>query len=411
MKSIAESTACELGDIGTFQSFEASAALIAAEALPPPPVELLTMADTKHSPSDRHSASPIKLTVDEKLARGLTMAEVRAVLKGDREAGIRSLRDETHPIRVAYKPVAFRYQTERRPDKAYVDQLFERFDNYYGAAPGTVHREAAAPVDRRGEVGQSRRYVTLIPSTDDPGCRSLLATCTCLDVRMICASLVQSPLLEVELHAIERFHQRTRQGLVREALSSFASALLQNVGLYKTMAEFSIGLPTRSFAMPFADGLLMGHACDPHPVSVPPLSLMQFFGDLPIREDGFLMGTTATCRVATFLGPREMTGAQHELRKGILAIAERRSEFLQDMANAITAAPLLCAKASDLEESFIDRFEIEAAAFDREMRHLLARPEMTKALGSGRPQNMPHPRRSGAEDSAAEDEPDVGPRP
>lgn len=333
---------------------------------------------------------PPKVHVDEKLARGLTMSEVRAVLKAGRRIG--SLGDETHPVRVAYKPVAFRYQTGRMPDQAFVDQLVERFDAFYGAAAGTVHRESDTPVDRRGGVGQTRRYVTLTPSTDDPGCRSLLVSCTCLDVRSICATIMQSPLLEVELHAIERFHQRTRQGLVREALATFASNLLKDVGLYKTMADFSIKLSTRGFAMPFADGLLMGHACEPHPAAVPPFVNLQFFAGHTSRYDRFLLGTDATCRVATFLGPNQMSDDQHELRRGILAIAERRSEYLRDLSNALTAAPLFFDKIAKLKDRNMDRFDHEGMGLERDMRELLAKPGMTRALGGGRTEAVVRPR-------------------
>lgn len=351
------------------------------------------------------------LRVDEKLARGLTMSEVRAVLKAGRETGTRSLRDESHPVRAAYKPVAFRYQTGRLPDQAFLDKLVGSFDAFYGDAPGTVYREADSPVDAQGAVGQTRRYITLAPSTDDPGCRSLLASCACLDVRQICATLIQNPLLEVEFHAIERFHQRTRQGLVREALAAFASALLKDVGLYKTMAEFSATLPTRGFAMPFADGLLMGHACDPHPDSVPPFTNLQFLSGRTSRYDKFLIGTNATCRVATFLGPREMSEAHHELRRGILAIAERRSEYLLDYANALTAAPLFFDKLTKRDGGRLDRFDMERMGFEREMRTLLAKPGMTKALGGGRTEAVVRPRRDAQSvETQVTDEPTFGPR-
>ena len=164
------------------------------------------------------------IPVDEKLARGLTMAEVRAILRGGREAGASSVRDEAHPVRAAFKPVAFRYATGRRPDAGFVQRLVEKVDAFYGAAPATVFRQAETPPPTEGIPGHTRRYLMLVPTSSDERCRSLLASCVCFDIRRACVMLTQMPLCEIDLHAIERFHLRTRSGLVRDALASFGIA-------------------------------------------------------------------------------------------------------------------------------------------------------------------------------------------
>jgi len=331
-----------------------------------------------------------RLHVDEKLARGLTMAEVRAVLRAGRGAVSGSVKDPWHPVRVAFKPVAFRYETGRRPDARYVDELLDRFDAHYGSAAGTVHREVVEGEVQEGLRARGRRFLVMVPSTDDPYCRSLLVSCVSLDVRARCLTLIQVPLFEIEMHAVERFHLRTRGGLVREALGAFGGAILRDVGLYKAMAEFSDGLPNKAFAMPFADGLLMGHACPVHPAAMPPYLDTNFFDDRPRRLDKLMLGGDESCRVATFYGPLELDPGQRLLRDGLVEIAGRNAAYLRDHADGLTAPALLMDRIGSARSDF-DRFERGKRELRRQLQSLMAMPGMDKALGGGRTGTVTRP--------------------
>ena len=322
------------------------------------------------------------IPVDEKLARGLTMAEVRAILRGGREAGASSVRDEAHPVRAAFKPVAFRYATGRRPDAGFVQRLVEKVDAFYGAAPATVFRQAETPPPTEGIPGHTRRYLMLVPTSSDERCRSLLASCVCFDIRRACVMLTQMPLCEIDLHAIERFHLRTRSGLVRDALASFGSALLRDIGLYRTMASYSEKTASKAFAMPFADGLLLGHACPPHPGAVPPHVTVNFFGDETIKFDKLPLEGNESCRVATFIGPDQMRPGQRALRDGILDIASRRAGHLRDHAEVMTYMPGFLDRNHEAGDGYEMQFDRQAREVERDLRTLLDAPGMREALGT-----------------------------
>ncbi len=331
--------------------------------------------------------------VDEKLAFGLTMAEVRAILRTGPGPAPASVRDEANPVRAAFKPVQFRYATGRRPDPAYVERLVETVDGILGRAPGTASREAEdLPPDEGGRPRHTRRYLTLVPSTSDPGCRSLLASCLSLDVDAYALSLCQVPMFEVELHAVERFHLRTRSGLVRDALASFGAAALRDLALFQVMVEMADEQPNKAFAVPFSDGLVLGHACAHHASAVAPHATIQVFGRSPYRTDEFLAGTDRSCRVATFLGPLEMSPERERLRTGLLSIAEQSKDYLGQQADHITAPGRLM-RGMDETTPFarLDRGKLDIT---RKVRALLAEPGIAQALGPGRtaPVVRPPPR-------------------
>lgn len=323
------------------------------------------------------------IPVDEKLAYGLTMAEVRAILRTGQAPAAACVREEANPVRTAFKPVLFRFATGRRPDASYVERLVNTVDGILGQAPGTVYREAEDLSPDKGRPRHSRRYLTLTPSTSDPGCRSLLASCLSLDIDPAALSLCQVPMFEVELHAIERFHLRTRSGLVRDALASFGAGALRDIALFRVMVEVADEQPNKSFAVPFADGLVLGHACAPHPAAVRPHTTIQLFGDSTYKSDSFLAGTDGSCRIATFLGPLEMSPERERLRTGLIAIAAESQDYLMQEAVLLTAPGRLMRETSAAGNPFA-RLERGKRDITRKVRALLAEPGIARALGPGR---------------------------
>jgi len=333
------------------------------------------------------------MRVDPKLARGLTMAEARAILRHDHAAAPGSLRDEGHPVRRAAKPVLWRYRTGRPPDRTFVLRLAEAIDAAYADDPGTVSRAAREVPGYRPEEGApwfERRYLHLRPASSEEGCRALRASCTAVTVDDIHVSLNQVELFEVHLHVIDRFHERTRSGLVRDAMRTFGTELLARIGLFWGLTEASHADLDGAFAVPFADGLALA-ALVPRPfMEVEPFAFVQPIGREPLfydKAENRVAARKATpvsrgARIATFVGPCEMNERQRRYREAVEAIAARHAEHIAHVTDMMTATGRVLKRM--MEPDFEAWSHRNSLTFRRDMTRLLEDPEMVRAMGATR---------------------------
>jgi hypothetical protein len=290
--------------------------------------------------------------VDTKLARGLTMAEARAILRAPPNPASAPMESDTHPVRTAFKPVGWRYRTGRLPDPEYLDAFRRNVDGIFERDPGTIARQPE-PVPG-GEPGRAFavQYLSLVPESQGEACRDLIGSCTSLFADGRNASLCRVRVFEVSLHVIERFHQRTRGGLVRYAFRAFGAEALANIGMATMMMTLVGGRDGHVLAMPFADGLVLGEAV-PRPAAVSarhiilqPLGLKSVvLSRKPVASvgDRSRAGPDSegmVCRFRTFVGPDEMFDRQLRVRDALRAIARDHAEDLAGFGLQLTAPSL-----------------------------------------------------------------------
>jgi hypothetical protein len=331
--------------------------------------------------------------VDPKLARGLTMAEARRILRSDPGSVPATLRDERHPVRQAAKAVLWRYRTGRRPDDRFVRGLADALDAIHAKDPRTVSREARDMPELGSAPGGpwfERRYVHLGPTDPGEGCRTLKASCTTAIVGEANATLNQVQLFEVHLHVIDRFHERTRSGLVRDAMRTFGTELMVGIGLIWAMMEMSSAVFDGSFAVPFADGLILAGMVERPFLDVEPYCLYQPLGRSPVvYEDRdarmasrSLKVSSYAARLATFVGPAEMNPRQVRFRDAVLALAGTHAAHVAHVSDMMTATGRVI---GDLAEPGAESaMERRSRAFERAVADLVADPEMARAMGVDR---------------------------
>ena len=337
---------------------------------------------------------PRILRVDPKLARGLTMAEVRPILRAPPGSATGSLRDASHPARKAFKAVAWRYQTTRLPDAAYVSGLARTVDDLFAQDPGTLARQAEDLPGKPALPWFSRTFLSLAPATAEPDAGSLVATAASFLVDTAQVSLCQARVMEITLHAVERFHQRTRGGMLRDALANIGREALANVGLIQMMLDVDGRRPGATLVLPFGDGLILGV-----PQTLParlcaPFALVHYIGSEPETvQDKPLTPVLKTGRrsetgvdglgfkAVTFIGPSEMHPRQFRLRDALVALRVEHASILRRMTDTLLSPGRTIAEMS---EDDVRRFIREGqTAFDA-VRDLIESPEHRRAVSWSR---------------------------
>lgn len=257
------------------------------------------------------------MKVDPKLARGLALAELRKLLRDRSPQDDLPLTDHRHPVGAALKPIVWRYATGRLPDEAFTSRVLAAIDSYFDGRPGNVVSRKVDDPDSR-----QRTYVHVSASGTEhrPLAQIRIAT---LDMDKYDMHLHDRVLIEVTGHALERFHQRTCAGLRRDILGQLARASLRRIALLDILAIFSgVGSNTR-FAVALEDGLALA-TLNRDPLSRQNVTLSQPFENgshserLPPPRK-----MAGVVRIATFIGPREMTRNQVRLRDELVAFESR----------------------------------------------------------------------------------------
>ena len=340
------------------------------------------------------------LRVDPKLARGLTMAEVRPVLRAPAGSASGSLREAAHPARKAFKALAYRYQTSRAPDPGYVASMSRIVDALFAADPGTFARDCEDLPSTGGHPWFARSFLSMAPASQDPDCRSLVATATSFLVDDRQVSMSQARVMEVGLHVVERFHQRTRGGLLRDALATIGRAVLDDMAMVAMMLEADGHRLGATLAIPFADGLILGEAQVLPARACAPYAVVQYPGGRPVvMEDKAVITVERDVRgdwrgkpglgfrAATFIGPGEMYPRQERLRDSLVGIGRRHGPIMRHLGEFITSPGKITADTLKAQGDITAAMKAAYA----DLRAVLADPEMRDALSRTRGASSENP--------------------
>jgi hypothetical protein len=273
------------------------------------------------------------MQVDEKIARGLTNAETRMVVKAASVERLPPLRDPSHPLRAILKPLQWRYTTRREPDPAHMAKAMAEVSALFPDSPSNLRlvREVGRRYDRASYKFQR---VWLEPVSEGAGGDAYLLQAKSLTVDVDRGLVIcnENGLFHMTAHAVERVHLRTMLPLDRRALKSFGGDVVDRIGMVTHMLPVASISSHRRMAWPFADGLVLG-LCERVAKERSSLQILRTgygepteFRDEPVLGNYGNDGMSLAFRIATFVGPRQMSDRQKNLRdrmEGLFA-SERR---------------------------------------------------------------------------------------
>lgn len=275
------------------------------------------------------------LHVDEKLARGLALQELRRALKDKSPFDDFLITDIRHPVGAALKPILYRYHNGRRPDDAYISGVMQKVDEEFASRPGIVTSRSR---DADGEHVRSYVHVAAVGTEKHP---SAHVRYVMIEVQPEIIIIRDSRLIEVSGHALERFHLRTRQGLRRNILRDLAGATLGRLSLLSFLADAASEHGESRIALPLGDGLALATFREPEGTDLNH-SLIKLMNEGNIKDVDalkFTFRTRKNVRIATFIGPDEMQPNQDRLREMLVDFEERHADELAHLSQ-VSASPM-----------------------------------------------------------------------
>lgn len=255
-----------------------------------------------------------KVIVDETLKRGLVMRDIRPLLRRPRISPV-SFTDPKHPIHKTLKPILWRAKSGRVPDPAFFAQFVRDFDTCVLGEGVQVEMLGDGDLSRFPDhVFKSSFYFTL-----KPGVTGMLKfRSSSFWVHNGLLGVQDTDIFEIAVHALERFYERTAMSVTENNANTLGREFIQRIGIFIMLMMPELrGI--KSFGVPFADGLLLGHYtdevtsnftrsyCDGEDLSrmVAPRSVLR----LP--------------RFMTFIGPDELSDRQREFIEKVRRFEKR----------------------------------------------------------------------------------------
>ena len=241
-----------------------------------------------------------KVFVDQTLLRALINRDVRPLFRMDRTIPV-SFTDPLHPIHKTLKPVLGRFATGRLPDLSFFQNFALDFDRYVTGE--SVVFDVVGSSDLTTYPNETpRRYAYLVRV---PGQHILTGRCSSYWTIEGFSGVQDTNLFEITVHTLERFYQRTSLPVSDFSASVISRNILSRYGFLLFFVKD--GLFFEKFALPYADGLLLGVRSD-----TPIANYCRVHQSRTGRKFGGYSGFgtdefTALPRIMTFVGPNELS--------------------------------------------------------------------------------------------------------
>lgn len=305
------------------------------------------------------------MRIDTKLARGLALAEIRDIVKATQQVHVLPLRDPAHPIHKVMKPLLYRYATGRRPDKAFVDRVTRLVDDIYEGQAGTIYSFKSDP--EPDKLPKFERTYIHLGATGPTTYPMIAIKSASVGMAKGYIMISEMKIAEIGLHALERYHMRTRLDLDRSALRNFGNSMSKRMGLIEMISQHCEDLAGLRAPIPLADGLALGSflpaarrdafyiQAQPFEARIPNWLAQELAeDDEPDDRDDKLdemMDTFRhTYRIQTFIGPREMRPDQIALREALLDF-ERTHEKELAFRSLVLVAPFDAAEKMQADDT------------------------------------------------------------